>query len=279
MDLHARRRLLAVLVVLTLALLVADLAGSGAAAAVRQAGGVVLGPVQRALSGTADADEVAVLRADNARLRTTVATQERQLGELGELRGLLGSAAASHRLVAARVVATELSALGGRSVTLDVGSRDGIAVDSTVAAAGGLVGRVVAVGPWTSDVSVLGTTGATVGVRVGRAGTLGTVSPPSGADQAPRPRGTLSLTLVQPGAPAVGDVVTTLGSVDERPYAAGLPVGTVVAVDPDRGQVTRSATVRPAVDLDSLDVVAVVLPTPRAAARPAATPAPAAAGR
>jgi len=65
--------------------------------------------------------------------------------------------------------------------------------------------------------------------------------------------------------------VRTLGSIDEIPYAAGIVVGTVTAVDPDRGQLTRSATVRPAVDADAIDVVAVLVPsarsTPRAATR------------
>ncbi len=73
---------------------------------------------------------------------------------------------------------------------------------------------------------------------------------------------------MQPGTPVVGDVVSTLGSVDDRPYAAGVVVGTVTAVDPDRGQLTRTATVRPVVDPDAIDVVAVLVPTSRVAARP-----------
>jgi rod shape-determining protein MreC len=154
-------------------------------------------------------------------------------------------------------------------VILDVGSRDGVVVDSTVVAAEGLVGRVVAVGPWTSEVQVLGAAGSTVGVRVGTAGTLGAVGPRSAEAHASRPPGTLSLDLVQPGTPQVGDAVTTLGSVGDRPYVAGVPVGRVVAVDPERGLLTRSATVRPSVDLDALDVVVVVVSVPRAAAREA----------
>jgi rod shape-determining protein MreC len=139
--------------------------------------------------------------------------------------------------------------------------------DSTVVAAEGLVGRVVAVGPWTSEVQVLGAAGSSVGVRVGAAGTLGAVGPRSAARYAARPPGTLSLDLVQPGSPVIGDEVMTLGSVGDRPYVPGVPVGTVVAVDPERGLPTRSATVRPSVDLDALDVVAVVVSAPRAGAR------------
>jgi rod shape-determining protein MreC len=133
--------------------------------------------------------------------------------------------------------------------------------------ADGLVGRVVTVSPWTSDVQVLGSTGSVVAVRVGPAGTLGTVSAPAPGDSQPRPRGSLRLSLIAPATPLVGDVVRTLGSVDDMPYAAGLVVGTVTAVDPDRGQLARGATVRPAVDVNAIDVVAVLVPSPRAVPR------------
>ena len=63
-------------------------------------------------------------------------------------------------------------------------------------------------------------------------------------------------------------LVTTLGSVGGGPYPPGLRVGTVASVDPPRGQLTATASVRPAVDPTTLDVVGVLLPTTRAAARP-----------
>ena len=120
-----RRRLLVVLASLTLALLVADLAGWAVADGVRRAGGLVLGPVQRALAG-APRDELAAVESENVRLRAVAAEQQHRLDELGRLDELLGSSATTGRtLVPARVVATDLSALGGRSVTIDVGSRDG----------------------------------------------------------------------------------------------------------------------------------------------------------
>ena len=57
---------------------------------------------------------------------------------------------------------------------------------------------------------------------------------------------------------AVGDEVTTLGSPEDVPYVARVPLGTVTAVDPDRGQLGRTAVVTPHVDTDVLDLVAVV---------------------
>ena len=192
MDGTRSRRLLAALVVATVALLGADLAGSGPAETVRGVGGTVLGPVQRALSG-APRDEIAAVEEQNVLLRATVAAQQRRLDEQARLAELLDAGTTQgRRLVAARVVGSGLSPLGGRSVTLDVGSRDGILVDSTVVTAEGLAGRVVAVAPWTSDVQVLGSTGSVIGVRVGPAGTLATVSSPSSTDREARPRGSLT---------------------------------------------------------------------------------------
>lgn len=267
MDGTSSRRLLAALVVATLAVLGADLAGSGVAEAIRGVGGTVLGPVQRALSG-APRDEISALEEQNVLLRATVAAQQRGLEQQARLSELLDAGTTQgRRLVAARVVGSGLSPMGGRSVTLDVGSRDGIVVDSTVVTAEGLAGRVVAVAPWTSDVQLLGSTGSVIGVRVGPAGTLATVGPPSSTDRQSQPRGSLTLSLVQPGTPVVGDFVRTLGSVDDRPYAAGLVVGTVTGVGPDRGQLTRTATVRPVVDPDAIEVVAVLVPHARSAAR------------
>ncbi|MFD1052764.1 rod shape-determining protein MreC [Terrabacter terrigena] len=263
-----RRRLLVVLASLTVALLLADLAGWGVADGVRRAGGIVLGPVQRALSG-ARPDELAAARSENVRLRTILADQQRRAADLDRLDELLGSATTAGRTVLpARVVASDLSPLGGRTVTLDVGSRDGVRADSTVVSTEGLVGRVVEVAPWTSDVQVLGSAGSVVAVRVGPAGTLGTVRSPLAGDTESRPRGSLWLSTIAPGTAVVGDVVRTLGSVDETPYAAGIVVGTVTAVDSDRGQLTRGATVRPATDPDAIDVVAVIVPKPREVPRP-----------
>jgi len=272
-DDRARRRLLGVLVAVTLGLLAADLAGSGVTDAVRHASGVVVGPVQRVLAGASPGD-LSRLEAENVRLRAVVADQQHALDDVAQVRSVLGAEAlVGHAFVPGRVVGTALGPLGGRSLTLDVGSRDGVEPDSTVVAAEGLVGRVVSVSPWTSDVQMLGSTGSVVGVRVGPAGTLATVAPPGTADREVRPRGSLTLSFVQPGTPVVGDLVRTLGSVDERPYAAGIVVGTVTDVDPDHGRMTPTATVRPAVDPDAIDVVAVLVPRARATPRPVQQPA------
>ena len=81
----------------------------------------------------------------------------------------------------------------------------------------------------------------------------------------------LSLALVERGAATVGDVVTTLGSVGDRPFVPGIEVGTVRTVQQGVGRLAPTGTVTPAVDATSLDVVAVVLTAGRTAPRPVAT--------
>lgn len=175
------------------------------------------------------------------------------------------------RILPARVVAVDRQGAGGpERVTLDVGSRDGVRSNQCVVNAEGLVGRVVSVGPWTADVALVGSAEVVAGVRVGSAGTLGSVAPgATGATR--RPAGLVTLTLVQRGTVQVGDPVTTLGSVGGSPYPPGIPVGTVTSVDASPGDLAPTAGVRPAVDLTTVDLVGVIMLAPRTSPRPAVT--------
>lgn len=262
----SRRRLLLVLLSVTLVVAALDVAGSSAAGPLRGAGAVVFGPLERLAGGGAaggldgGGQAVAPVRqAVESAGSTRAAAETEQLRELLESPGTKGV-----RFVPARVVAVGAQgAAGPARVTIDVGSRDGISTDLTVVAARGLVGRVVSTGPWTSDVLLVGSADLTVGVRVGRAGTLASL----GAGARPRPAGQLDLQLVQRGTVAVGDAVTTMGSVGGRPFVAGVRVGTVASVDPAGGQLAPTAAVTPSVDVTSLDVVGVVLPSARTTPR------------
>jgi rod shape-determining protein MreC len=265
----SRRRLLVVLLVLTLVALVVDVSGGTGAGRLRSAGGAVLGPVERLLSpggGPGAASTQAVrdaVRLDQMSLQS-VAAQE--LPSLVASPDLSGS-----EFVPARVVAVgREGAAGPERVTLDVGSRDGVKQDLPVVSADGLVGRVVAVSPWTCDVLLIGSADLVVGVTVGPAGTLGSVA--SGAQGAHRrPAGELNLTVVQRGAVRAGDAVTTLGSVGGLPFPAGLRVGTVERVDEAPGDLTPTAAVRPAADVTTLGVLGVLRTAPRSTPRPALT--------
>jgi rod shape-determining protein MreC len=265
----SRRRLLVVMLVLTVAALVLDLSGGPGVDRLRQAGGAVLGPLERVLSpgdGQVATDAQAArdaVRLDQGSQQSVAGQQLQQLLDLPDLSG--------RAFVPARVVAVgREGAAGPERVTLDVGSRDGVQADVSVVNADGLVGRVVAVSPWTCDVLLVGSADLVVGVTVGSPALLGSVG--SGARGAHRrPAGELNLTVVERGVVRPGDAVTTLGSVGGSPFPPGLRVGTVASVDEVPGDLTPSAAVRPAVDLSTLGVVGVLRTGPRSTPRPAVT--------
>ncbi len=262
-----RRRVLAGLVLLTLAALVLDQADAPPLGAVRTAAATVLGPLERLAGG--QGESLTEVSADRDRLVAAAAADltarraERQLAELVGAPSLRDIP-----MVPARVVAVGRSGGSGiERLTIDVGSRDGVEVDQTVVAADGLVGRTVSVAPWTSDVVVVGAPGLRIGVRVGSRGVLGSVGPAPSTGTRPRDRGLLDLALVQRGVLEVGANVCTLGSVQGRPFLPGIPVGTVRAVDPEAAALTSTGAVQPAVDPAELDVVAVLQPRARDTAR------------
>ena len=267
---RSRRLLIGALVVTGL---VVALGVSGAAGLepVRGAAATVLGPFERLLGP--GADEASAARAEAAALATRLAAAQREVAALHGSAGILETPAlAGARLVPARVVAVGAGGPAGpERVTIDAGSRDGVEVDRTVVAAQGLVGRVVSVAPWTSDVLLVGSADLAVGVRVGPRGVLGEVSGAALAGGARPDPGMLSLALVDRGAATVGDVVTTLGSVGDRPFVPGIEVGTVHSMHTAAGRLAPTGTVSPSVDTASLDVVAVVLTPGRNAPRPVAT--------
>ncbi|MBE3075215.1 MAG: rod shape-determining protein MreC [Actinobacteria bacterium] len=266
------QRTLVVLIVATVFLLGLDLSRPRSTSFLRTGAAAAFGPLERSLTVGRDDDVVRLTRE-----RDELAGERRQddarVRQAREVTALLASPAArSARLLAARVVAfTPATSSGASRVTIDVGSRDGVTKDLTVIAGAGLVGRVIGVAAWTSDVLIMGDRDLTVGVRVGKGGWLGSVSATAPVGATPRAPGRLSLTLLEQGTVVVGDTVTTLGSVGGRPFMPDISVGTVASVDPDHGQLTSSAVVEPAVDTATLDVVAVILSTQRSVPRPPAT--------
>lgn len=251
-----------VLGVATAGVLVLDLARPALAEPVRAAAATVAAPAQRLVAGWDD-DRVLELTSERDALAARVAELEQQLRGREQLESLDRSAAVPRErpLLPARVVAFApvASPVGGRTVTLDVGERDGVRTDQTVVDADGLVGRVLRVAPRSADVLLLGDADVVVGVRFGEQGALGSVQATPVPGLPTRGHGDLTLTVMGDSPVSVGDEVVTLGSPDGVPYAAGIPLGTVTSLDPDRGQLDRTAVVRPHVDTDTLDLVAVVL--------------------
>lgn len=277
---RALRLTAAALALATAGVLVLDLARPGVGEPVRAAVSTVTSPVQSALAGWDD-DRVRALTQERDALAGEVTRLREEVRRHGQLESLQRATTwGDHRLVPARVVAFAPAGtpVGGRTVTIDVGERDGVAKDQTVVSTEGLVGRVLRTAPGSADVLLVGDPDVVVGVRYGPGdgdgeaaaqgdgapdgadGALGSVTATAPPGLPPRGHGELTLTALGDSPVAVGDRVTTLGSLDDRPYVARVPLGVVTAVDPDRGQLGRTAVVAPYVDTDTLDLVAVVQP-------------------
>jgi len=255
----------ATLAVIALCFLTLDLGGSslsGAHSGVRGAMGSlyrgtdsVLGPVRRWVQGVPDAgtnkSRIDDLQRTNAAQRARIAQLEADARTRGELTALQKAADGSgHTLLPARVIAYGPAQGFDWTVTIDVGTRDGVHVDQTVTDGAGLVGRVLHADASSSVVLLAADPGSGVGARDVRSGELGVASGHGTGD--------FTFAPLRPTASVrVGDQLIT-GPNGASTFVSGLEIGTVTAVRTSAdGSVT--AIVRPATSPTALDLVAVVV--------------------
>lgn len=264
-DPRRLRLLLVLLVLVALALITIDQRGGRSPFDnLRDGTAAVLGPFQRGLGAVAgavgnigggitgrDARRAERLRIEVDRLQQEVAARDAQGATEQQLAALYGlTGAGQYRTRAARVIAYGGSLGFEWTVTLDVGSGDGIAEDMTVVNGDGLVGRVTRVTPTTSQVLLANDASSSVGGRL-EAAPPGEVGVVDGAGQSP-----MMLRLFSAQAQVTeGQRVVTFGST----YVPGVPIGEVVSVEATPGSLERRAQVRPFVDYSSLDIVGVVV--------------------
>jgi rod shape-determining protein MreC len=284
-DTRRSRIVLAILVLVSITLIVFDLRGgdSGPTRPLRVAGEAALGSAERAmavvvlpvrgllesLGGLGDADErIAQLEADNAQLRAQLDTVANNRARVADLEALLGLVSTSdYATVPAQVIAVGPAQGFAWTVTIDVGSRDGVERDMSVVSGAGLVGRTIDVGPATSTVLLVVDATSSVGGRLSGTSQIGIVSGTGRQDS-------LTMQLLDPLAVVdVGDVVVSFGSEGGRPYAPGIPIGTVTEMRGTEGQLTRSAVIAPYADVSRLDIVGVVLRAPQSPPRSTLAPA------
>lgn len=142
------------------------------------------------------------------------------------------------------------------TITINAGANDGIKRDMTVLNGDGLVGRVTTLGPNTATVLLASDPDFTVGTRMEASDELGFAS-----GQGDRP---LRVELLNGKAEVKkGDRLVTFGSQADKPFVPGVPVGVVSRVDPSGGDLTRTLYVTPYVSFTKLDVVGVVVETPK----------------
>ena len=208
------------------------------------------------------------LENENEALRTEIEKQEYIRNRAADLDALLRIAGSgSYRVVAAQVVAIGAAQDYTRTVTIDAGTRDGIEPEMTVIAGRGLVGTVASVGPSSATVVLIADRQSRVGSRTAETMEIGVVSGDGSLDR-------LSLQYLTAAEPKVGQRVLTRGSLNGRPYVAGVPIGEIIDVKGSAGQL-QTAVVRPFVNLGALDLVGVVVEPPRNDPRDSVLPSPA----
>lgn len=285
-DSRRTRLVLGALVVAAIALITLDFRDGGTSSA-RGVGADVFGPVERfahtitspvttlfdsVTGGPSDQSKIATLQQQNADLRAELSTAELGQADGPQLTRLLSlGGRGGYRIVAANVIA--VAGDYSDTVTLDVGSKDGIKPEETVLNGDGLVGTITEVSPDTATVLLADDAAAVVGVRLAGSGEIGAVT---GTGKSLTSKGMMRLTLFSTNSVLqAGQQLVTFGSVGNRPYVPGVPVGTIVSVQGSAGSLTQAALVRPFVDFTTLGVVGVVVGGPATNPRDSVLPRPA----
>ena len=172
--------------------------------------------------------------------------------------------------VAASVIARDPS-VWFNTITINRGSTSGVELNMPVVTAGGIVGRIITVGPWSSQVMLITDEKAgagAVGGQLGDSGALGSV----------RGRADLGVSLIEmryvSGLEKVeaGDYVMTTGQ--DGIYPPGLNVGRVVDVKHGTATQAHQILIQPGAQLDHLEEVAVLLYHPPRRSTPEQIPNP-----
>jgi rod shape-determining protein MreC len=230
---------------------------------------VLLSPVQRAFSGTLHGvsgawsayvdlrgvhDENARLKERTRLLETQLQVRQQLADEASRLREVL----ALQRILPLETVPAEVTSRDGmpwfRTLVLNKGQDDGVALDAPVLSPTGVVGRVIAVSAHAAKVQILLDRDAGVGVLLERTRVTGVVSGQVGvSDTGPND---LVMKYVSTLADvATGDVVVTSGL--DRLFPKGLVVGRVRSVLPGSG-LFKEILVSPSAQFDRLEEVLVV---------------------
>ena len=285
-DNRRSRMLLAIALVAALALIAVDYenGSSSLISSLRNAAGSVFGGAERAASAVTrpisrffgagvagTGGDQAAMQRQLIRLRAELSAakldraQYHSLGRLLQLSGRGG-----YRVLAASVIAFGQGYQ--QTITLDAGRADGVRPQQTVLDGDGLVGQVVRVSARTCTVMLASDASSVVGVRLAPGGQIGWVT--GEGRRAGGRAALLKLQVLDSAALKIGAELVTSASVKNRPFVAGVPVGTIVSVRNRAGALTGQALVRPFTQFTQLDVVGVVVSPPRHNPRYSVLPPP-----
>lgn len=224
--------------------------------------GIINGAVTWVSGSVASYVDLRGVRAENFELRDKVeqltAERNQALGRAAELDSLRRQLALpshpEHRAVAANVIARNPS-LWFQRIVIDRGTLDGLKVNMPVTAGGGVLGRVISVGPNYATVQVITDKLAGLGAMLQSSRAMGEVR---GLGE----EGRCELKSIRSSeAVQVDDVVVTTGL--DRIYPKGLLVGTVERIADDPNAPWHKIIVKPAAQVDRVEHVQVLLVEPK----------------
>ena len=271
---ETRRRPILVMVVITsLALITLDTGGNGVISSVRHSARDLIAPVQDVVADGFQPVEnvfdgvtkVDGLRAENARLRARINEMEKDLNSeraagqaFEELKRLVDLPNIED---VTGVIAQVIGGPAGnfeRTITLNKGTDKGIIVGMPVVVGSGLVGRVTDASATRATVTLIDSVNQGVGVRTEKSRT-----PAVTLGRAGDKRMRLSFTENPRADISEGEMVFTSG-LDGAAFPADLPVGRIVKIDRNRGELDPDIFIEPVVDLDNLVFVKALRWPPRA---------------
>ncbi|HEX6716612.1 MAG TPA: rod shape-determining protein MreC [Pyrinomonadaceae bacterium] len=234
-----------------------------------KASGATSGFFQQIWNFRSTARENEQLKDRLAQVETELHTAQQAAAENDRLKALLNLKDQTNiKNIPARVIARDPS-VWFNTITINRGSTSGVELNMPVVTPGGIVGRIITVTPWASQVMLItdekAGAGAVVG-QLGQSGALGSV----------RGRADLGVGVIEMRYVSglekveVGDYVMTTGQ--DGIYPSGLNVGRVVEVKHGTATQAHQILIQPGAQLDHLEEVAVLLYHPPPRSVPEQTP-------
>jgi len=262
------RLLLVTLIVTSLFLITLDLRGvkvidgfkqatQTAMSPFQRAGSAVLTPVKNFLSDVTHLgrtrNQIEKLEAENAKLKSELINRKNADAQLEQLKDILDLAGtAGYKIVNAKVISQGSSQSFSQTVTIDIGSNAGVKKNMTVLSQYGIAGVVKDVYPNSALIQLASDPSFRIGARIAGTQQIGILTG----------RGTQSASLqLLDNSTNVkeGDILLSRGSIANRPFVPGVPLGYVTSVDNSAGAIAQTATIRYYTNFSSLGVVAIVL--------------------
>ncbi len=161
-----------------------------------------------------------------------------------------------YKVLTARIIGRDPSIWFDSSI-INRGSFDGVALNMPVVTDGGLVGRVTAVSPLTSQVDLITRDKSGLGAVIGQIGDSNALGVVTGTSK----KELLEMKYVPGSIPVeVGQVVFTTGQ--DGIFPPGLKVGEIISVVTGSATTPHTILIRPAAKLNSMQEVGVLLYEP-----------------